>query len=118
MLWFLLAAGLVIFFWEELKAPFVARYEKATAAKKAVIAAERMARVKMLSDSAKDIEDFISKNVSMISDTTMNALVSRLETIKSDKVIEGDALKTKFDAMYNVEVEADTTTKKSRRATA
>lgn len=117
MIWyFLLAVGLTIFFWEEVKAPFVERYEKTVTNKRAIVAAERIARVKMLSDSAKDIEDFISKNVSVISDGTMNALVARLENIKSDKIIEGDALKSKFDHLYDQEVEAEPATKKGRKA--
>lgn len=107
MIWYLLLAiGLTIFFWEEVKSPFVERYEKNAVNKRTIVAAERIARVKMLSDSAKDIEDFISKNVSVISDETMNALVARLENIKSDKIIEGDALKSKFDYLYDQAVEA------------
>lgn len=108
MIWyFLLAAGLLVFFWDEVKAPFMERYEKTVTERRAIIAAERIARVKMLSDSPRDIEDFISKNVSVISDDTMNQLVARLETIKSDKIIDGDNLKSKFDVMFKEEVEAE-----------
>lgn len=102
-MWTTICAFLIIFFWEEIKTPFVDKYNKSIKNKDEVIAVERLARVKMLSDSAKDIENFISQNVKLISDQTMNELVSRLESIKSDKIIEGDNLKSRIDSLSTEE---------------
>jgi hypothetical protein len=61
--------------------------------------AEKLAQVKMLSSSYKEIESFISENADYLSDEIVKLLVSRLEAIQLDQIINDDSrkrIKTNF----------------------
>lgn len=60
---------------------------------------DKIARVKLTSDDPKEIEKFITDNAKSLSDQTVGALVSRIEQIKDDRVIKGDALKHQIESL-------------------
>lgn len=90
---------LSLVFYEELKSPFTEYFKNKNKGKSDFLAAERLARVKALSDRSDDIEKFISSNVNILSEESMNILLARLELLKADSVIDGDSLKNKIDAL-------------------
>jgi hypothetical protein len=57
--------------------------------------AEKIAQVKLLSDDRKEIELFIEKNATYLSNNIVKKLVDRLEYLKAEHVIEEDDLKKK-----------------------
>src|SRR5574338_752273 len=60
----------------------------------------KMAKVKLVSDNAKEIEKFIADNAEHLSDETVNLLVARIEAIKTDQVISADTiLKSRIDSL-------------------
>lgn len=60
--------------------------------------ADKIARVKLVSDDARGIEKFITDNASLLSDAMVQQLVARIEAIKTDKVIDADTLlKSRID---------------------
>lgn len=59
---------------------------------------EKIAKVKMVSEDSKDIEQFITNNAQYLSDATVQKLVARIEAIHTDRVISADdILKTRFE---------------------
>lgn len=59
---------------------------------------EKIAKVKMVSEDPKDIEQFITNNATYLSDATVQKLVARIEAIHTDKVISADdILKRRFE---------------------
>ena len=59
---------------------------------------EKIAKVKMVSEDPKDIEQFITNNATYLSDATVQKLVARIEAIHTDKVISADdILKQRFE---------------------
>jgi len=78
--------------------------------------AEKIAKVKILSTSSKDIEKFILDNASTLSDATIDALVSRMEMLAADRVIRDDDLKLRIDEVAKEpEDEAAAQVKTSRK---
>ena len=61
--------------------------------------AEKLAKVKAVSDDPRDIEKFIAENVAYLDNTQVDQLVCRIESLKADRVINGDNLKTRIDAL-------------------
>lgn len=53
--------------------------------------ADKIARMKVLSDDPKEIEKFIISNAASLSDASMNSLLARLETLHAEKVINDDS---------------------------
>lgn len=94
---------LSLVFYEELKSPFTEYFRNKNKSKNDFLAAERLARVKALSDRSDEIEKFISSNVNVLSEESMNILLARLELLKADSVIDGDSLKNKIDALPTLE---------------
>ena len=74
------------FFSDDLKERLSSFKEK----REALSSAEKIAKVKLVSDDPKDIEQFITKNVNALSAGMVNQLVARIEMIKNDKVINAD----------------------------
>ncbi len=70
---------------------------------------EKIAQVKMVSDEPKDIEKFITDNAQYLSAEVVAKLVSRIEMIKTDQVINEDTLlKKRIDALEDpVEIEEE-----------
>lgn len=70
---------------------------------------EKIAQVKMVSDEPKDIERFITENAQYLSAEMVAKLVSRIEMIKTDRVIDADTLlKKRIDALEDpVEIEEE-----------
>ena len=69
--------------------------------------AEKIAKVKLVSDDAKDIEKFISSNANNLTMEMVNQLVARIELLKTDKVIEADdLLKKRINDLKPAEVES------------
>ena len=70
---------------------------------------EKIAQVKMVSDEPKDIEKFITENAQYLSAEVVAKLVSRIEMIKTDRVIDADTLlKKRIDALEDpVEIEEE-----------
>lgn len=54
--------------------------------------ANKIAVVKLLSDSPQDIEQFVSANAKYLSDETVKKLAERIEIIKCDQIIYEDSL--------------------------
>jgi len=70
---------------------------------------DKIAQVKLVSDDAKDIEDFITKNAQYLSNEVVKRLVDRIEAIKTDQIISADTiLKKRIDALEQpIEVEEE-----------
>ena len=64
--------------------------------------AEKIAKVKALSTSSKDIEKFIVDNAKTLSDATIDQLVNRIEMLQADRVIRDDDLKARIDTAAGV----------------
>lgn len=87
--------------------------------------AEKIAQVKLLSDDRKEIELFIEKNATYLSNNIVKKLVDRLEYLKAEHVIEEDDLKKKKKKRVQVilpaveqlveEISAEEHKKKTRR---
>lgn len=74
---------------------------------------EKIAKIKAVSDEAKDIEKFVTDNASYLSRGTIEILVARIEELKADKIINGEVLKSRIDDL--VEEELEQPTKRSKR---
>lgn len=60
--------------------------------------AEKIAKLKLISDSTKDIETFICGNAAFISDDMINLLVKRIEYLKADTIVKDyDSTKKRID---------------------
>lgn len=57
---------------------------------------DKIAKVKELSDDAKDIEKFIMTNAASLSAKSVDRLIARLDTLKSDRVIMDDNLQKRI----------------------
>lgn len=83
--------------------------------------AEKIAQVKLLSDDRKEIELFIEKNATYLSNNIVKKLVDRLEYLKAEHVIEEDDLKKRVQVILPAveqlveEVSAEENKKKTRR---
>lgn len=83
--------------------------------------AEKIAQVKLLSDDRKEIELFIEKNATYLSNNIVKKLVDRLEYLKAEHVIEEDDLKKRVQVILPAveqlveEVSAEEHKKKTRR---
>lgn len=76
---------------------------------------DKIAQIKLVSDDAKGIEDFVTKNAQYLSDQMVKKLVSRIEDIKAGSVIAADEiLKTRI-AELPQEKEEDAKTIRSQR---
>lgn len=70
--------------------------------------ADKIARVKLVSDDARGIEKFITDNASLLSDAMVQQLVARIEAIKTDKVIDADTLlKSRIDDLQEPAPESE-----------
>lgn len=59
---------------------------------------EKIAKVKLVSEDPKDIEQFITNNATYLSDATVQLLVARIEALHTDKIISADdILKARFE---------------------
>ena len=59
---------------------------------------EKIAKVKMVSEDPKDIEQFITNNATYLSDATVQKLVARIEALHTDNIISADdILKARFE---------------------
>jgi hypothetical protein len=59
---------------------------------------EKIAKVKLVSEDPKDIEQFITNNATYLSDATVNQLVARIDALHTDKIISADdILKARFE---------------------
>lgn len=67
--------------------------------KERISAADKIAKVKMVSTDIKDIEKFIMDNAKDLSDGVVSQLVSHIEALRADQDIMGDALKSKIDGL-------------------
>lgn len=68
--------------------------------KQAATAADKIAKVKLVSNDDKDIEKFINNNAETLSDEMVSKLVERIETIRNEQVISADnVLKTRFESL-------------------
>jgi hypothetical protein len=76
---------------------------------------DKIARVKLTSDSAKDIEKFITDNAHNLSDEMVQKLVERIEFLHADKAIFEDNLKTRIDAIPNMVAAQEEAPKKAKR---
>lgn len=83
--------------------------------------AEKIAQVKLLSDDRKEIELFIEKNATYLSNNIVKKLVDRLEYLKAEHVIEEDDLKKRVQVILPAveqlveEISAEEHKKKTRR---
>src|SRR5574338_72481 len=64
----------------------------------------KISKVKLTSDDPKEIEKFITDNAKFLSDQTVSALVARIEQIKDDRIIRGDALKNQIESLEDPSV--------------
>lgn len=83
------------------------------------LVAERTARVKVLSDNAREIEKFIENNIKLLSEKSMNSLISKLEVLKIDKIITEDGIKRRIEDLKDYDFESgsykETSPDKARR---
>lgn len=78
---------------------------------------DKIAQVKLVSDDAKGIEEFVTTNASDLSDQMVKKLVARIESLKVDQVISGDELlKTRIAELQPEEEEEDAETLRSKRS--
>lgn len=78
---------------------------------------DKIAQVKLVSDDAKGIEEFVTTNASDLSDQMVKKLVARIESLKVDQVISGDELlKTRIAELQPEEEEPDAETLRSKRS--
>jgi hypothetical protein len=81
---------------------------------------EKIAKVKLVSGSKKDIEQFVTDNAQYLSDSMVEKFVARLESLKADDIIlEDDLLKKRITNLPNntqAEAEEDAQTTKSQRS--
>lgn len=56
----------------------------------------KFAKVKELSDDAKDIEKFIMANAAFLSESSVIRLIARIDSLKNDRVIMDDNLKKRI----------------------
>lgn len=77
---------------------------------------DKIAQVKLVSDDAKGIEEFVTTNASYLSDQMVKRLVARIESLKVDQVIaEDELLKTRIAELQPEEEEQDAETARSQR---
>lgn len=76
---------------------------------------DKIAQVKLVSDDAKGIEQFVTNNAQYLSDQMVKRLVARIEDIRAGSVISADEiLKTRFAELQPQEEEVAETTEKIR----
>jgi uncharacterized membrane protein len=76
---------------------------------------DKIAQVKLVSDDAKGIEQFVTNNAQYLSDPMVKKLVARIEDIRAGSVISADEiLKTRFAEFQPQEEEVAETTEKLR----
>ncbi len=76
---------------------------------------DKIAQVKLVSDDAKGIEQFVTNNAQYLSDPMVKKLVARIEDIRAGSVISADEiLKTRFVEFQSQEEEVPETTEKLR----
>lgn len=97
----IIGLAVVIFVYEVFLSDYIKELREATGNKQVKLQnTDKIARVKLTSDDPKDIEKFITDNAQYLSDTMVQQLVSRIESIKDDRVITADnALKNKIDSL-------------------
>jgi hypothetical protein len=78
---------------------------------------DKVARVKLISDDPKDIEYFITTNSQYLSDDMVERLVSRIEDIKADQVVNNtdNVLKSRIDRLFQEETEDPVVVKRASR---
>jgi hypothetical protein len=67
-----------------------------TSRKANITAAEKIAKVKAVSDDIKDIETFIARNADNLSNDIIDILVARIEEIRAENIIGEDSLKQRI----------------------
>jgi hypothetical protein len=78
---------------------------------------DKIAQVKLVSDDAKGIEEFVTTNASYLSDQMVKQLVARIESLKIDHVIaEDELLKTRIAELQPEEEEQDAETIRPQRS--
>lgn len=78
---------------------------------------DKIAQVKLVSDDAKGIEEFVTTNASFLSDQMVKKLVARIESLKIDHVIaEDELLKTRIAELQPEEEEQDAETIRPQRS--
>jgi len=78
---------------------------------------DKIAQVKLVSDDAKGIEEFVTTNASYLSDQMVKKLVARIESLKVDYVIaEDELLKTRIAELQPEEEEQDAETIRPQRS--
>lgn len=76
---------------------------------------DKIAQVKLVSDDAKGIEQFVTNNAQYLSDQMVKKLVARIESIRAGDVISADdIMKTRFADLQPQEEEVVETTEKLR----
>ncbi len=76
---------------------------------------DKIAQVKLVSDDAKGIEQFVTNNAQYLSDQMVKKLVARIEDIKAGNVISADEImKARFAELEPQEEEVVETTEKLR----
>jgi hypothetical protein len=76
---------------------------------------DKIAQVKLVSDDAKGIEEFVTNNAQYLSDQMVKKLVARIESLKVDQVIATDELlKTRIAELHPEEEEENVETRSVR----
>jgi hypothetical protein len=95
---FLFVVGGVYLVYKLLLSDWLASKRLASKEKKdALGAAQKIAQLKLVSDDAKDIENFIAQNAANLSDDMVKKLVERIESLKCDHLIYEDSLRKRID---------------------
>ena len=102
--WFAIVIVLIglYFFWDEYLSDIIKEKRFQTQENELkVLKLEKISQVKMVSDDPKEIEKFITDNAQFLSDQIVKQLVSRIELIKSERVINADSslLKSRIESL-------------------
>lgn len=96
-------AGVFLFitFFDEIKYLVLSYLSNKDKRNKKILATERIAKVKLLSISSKEIEEFIRDNAEVLSEEMVALLITRLENILTDEALKHNDLKNKIDNLSN-----------------
>ncbi len=68
---------------------------------------DKIAQVKLVSNDPKDIEQFITNNAQYLSDQMVGRLVERIESLRTDRIIADELLKTRIEELPQPEEEEE-----------
>ena len=113
------AVGMVVLLYEVFISDSISdRWQSFRSRKEKASDADKIAKVKLVSDDAKDIEKFINTNAHDLSDAMVTLLVARIESLHDNQIILDDSLKKRIENIQpsvNAACEDPASAKKARK---